>query len=169
MGPYGYCTLPGFPLLPGTRSMVMTHPPLERRVVLLIALTMAPASTLFQPPTQLRRCTPFKAARTVHVVADVGQSQPKRESARTAAEVLAAADAKLEELNKVGSAPASWADLGLPPEPEAPPAVPAALAYGPPVLLVFAALLFTMNNAGFFGDGPTAEDLDRFAEQISNI
>ena len=52
-----------------------------------------------------------------------------RKAAKDAAKAaLARAEAKLEDLNKVEKAPTSWADLGLPPEPDPGPEIPAALS-----------------------------------------
>ena len=107
--------------------------------------------------------SPLPAGRqrlTGHCVMSASPPSPPE---RTAAEALEAANAKLEELNEVGKAPRSWADLGLPPEPDATPEVPAFLTIAPAVLGVLSVSLLLLNNAGLFGEGP---DLDQWAEQF---
>ena len=90
---------------------------------------------------------------------------PPASSPKSALEALEAANDKLEELNKVDKAPASWADLGLPrtevPEPE----IPAVLSIAPLVLGVLSVTSLLLNNAGFFGEGP---DLDELAKSLES-
>ena len=84
----------------------------------------------------------------------------------SAKEALRAAEDKLEALNAVEKAPTSWADAGLPPEPPPPPAVPAFVSLAPLVVGGFSLTLFLLNGIGLFGEGP---DLDKLAEEWSNL
>ena len=81
-------------------------------------------------------------------------------------EKLMDAEDKLEELNAIEKAPASWADLGLPPEAPPPPAIPAFLSVAPAVVGGFSVLLYILNAVGLFGEGP---DLDALVEEWSKV
>jgi hypothetical protein len=75
----------------------------------------------------------------------------------TSAELLQRAEEKLEKLQETNEAPSSWADLGTPPEPVEPPAVPAALTYVPLFIGLFSVITFALNAIGVFGEGPDVE------------
>ncbi len=81
-------------------------------------------------------------------------------------DLLRAAEEKLERLQEQDNAPKSWADLGLPPEPEPPPAVPAVLQWAPLAVGGFALGLFALNAIGVFGEGP---DLDAWVNEMSEV
>lgn len=94
------------------------------------------------------------------------KSFAQQQADKAAAEAaLEAANAKLEELNKVEKlAPKSWADLGVPPEPEPENPLSGALSIAPLVLGALSVGLFLLNNLGTFGEGP---DLDALVEEWS--
>lgn len=129
-----------------------------------VLVCLAGSGLLGLPLPELHR--PLVQRHRSVVFALEGEPTPAPKSAR---EALEAAEAKLEELNKVDdkSAPASWADLGLPSTPQTEyPTVPAFLQQAPLVIGVFSVLLFGLNQAGLFGEGP---DLDALAEEWSKM
>ena len=109
-------------------------------------------------------CSPYPRA-ALTMLSPREEEMAKKEAAMAA---LQAASDKLEELNSVEakSAPTSWADLGLPPEPDNGPEVPAFLSVAPAVIGGFSVLLFLLNSVGLFGEGP---DLDALAEEWSKL
>lgn len=118
---------------------------------------------------QLSACLDFTAFRSMNRRAALVMLSPREEELakkESAAAALRAAEDKLEELNAVEKAPASWADLGLPPEAPPPPAIPAWLSVAPAVIGGFSVLLFTLNALGLFGDGP---DIDALVEEWSKV
>ena len=126
-------------------------------------------SLAWQPHAMPRAPHRLDATRAVQVFASERERPLSREEALAAKDAakaaLEAADAKLEKLNEVGKAK-SWGDMGLPPEPVAPPAVPAFVSAAPLVVGGFSVLLFTLNAVGLFGDGP---DLDALVEEWSKL
>ena len=98
---------------------------------------------------------------------------PRPDDDASAKQALEAANAKLEELNAVGSAPSSWADLGNPQVPVANAEVPAFLAWLPGVLGFFAFITLFLNQMGVFGSGPSVDELnqmaDDFAASLENV
>lgn len=84
-----------------------------------------------------------------------------------AAAALERANKKLEELNKVEKlAPTSWADLGVPPEPEPENPLNGILGVAPLVLLFFSVATYLLNQSGAFGEGP---DVDALVEEWSKL
>lgn len=108
------------------------------------------------------------AIRTSNIVAQERRLTRQEEQDRKAAiqASLDAANNKLEEINEVQKAPTSWADMGLPKEPERAPEVPFFVSIAPLVVGGFSVLLFLLNAVGVFGDGP---DLDALVEEWSNL
>ena len=94
---------------------------------------------------------------------------PPPDSSSSAQEALEAAEAKLEALNEVGAAPKSWGDLGNPQAPPTQVEVPAFLSWLPGVLGGGAFITLLLNQFGVFGSGPTVEELNEFAERLSNM
>eukprot|EP00322_Chrysochromulina_rotalis_P003814 CAMPEP_0115852764 /NCGR_PEP_ID=MMETSP0287-20121206/13162_1 /TAXON_ID=412157 /ORGANISM="Chrysochromulina rotalis, Strain UIO044" /LENGTH=101 /DNA_ID=CAMNT_0003306831 /DNA_START=66 /DNA_END=371 /DNA_ORIENTATION=+ len=80
---------------------------------------------------------------------------------------LEAAENKLEELNAVGAAPSSWADLGNPQDLSPQLEVPAFLNWLPGVLGGFAFITLLLNQFGVFGAGPSVDELNEMADRWS--
>ena len=117
----------------------------------MLALHLVAASGLLLAPrtAAVGGARPFAAPRAVAVAC----------TSKTPEEALKEAELKLEQLQETNEAPKSFADLGLPPEAEAPPAVPAVLSYAPPALIAFSLFLVVLNNLGTFGSGPDVDAL----------
>ncbi|KAL1510776.1 hypothetical protein AB1Y20_007062 [Prymnesium parvum] len=86
--------------------------------------------------------------------------------ARTPAEALKVAEAKLEQLQQTNEAPRSFAELGQKPEVVEAPSVPGFVTAAPPFLIALAAALIVLNNFGAFGTGP---DLEAFVEWADSL
>lgn len=119
---------------------------LSSRALLLLSLAVILAG--------VRGLTPLGVTRPLARAGRMG-GVALQERDKTVDELLAAADEKLEALNEVPGfkAPASLADLGLPPEAPPPPAVSPLLSFAPIVVGAFAFFLFLFNQFGLFGDG----------------
>jgi hypothetical protein len=130
----------------------------------MMALFFA-ASAGFSSWQSPQRCAPLRCASVVCRDKPLSYAEQQAKAAEVK-RVLEAANAKLESLNEVEKAPASWADLGLPDKGPAPPAVSPLVSAAPLVVGAFSVLLFLLNAVGLFGDGP---DLDALVEEWSKL